>query len=144
MGIATLYPAFGKSGHGSVLSREDFTAMTAIAEKEGVFQASESKVIRNLLNFKEVLVRDIMTPRTVLKTADAEQTIQEFFDENPTLRFSRIPIYEENPDNITGYFLKDQLLEAIIRGNGQKPLKVIQRTILVTQRDLSILIYLNS
>ena len=129
---------FGKSGHGSVLSREDFTAMTAIAEKEGVFQASESKVIRNLLNFKEVLVRDIMTPRTVLKTADAEQTIQEFFDENPTLRFSRIPIYEENPDNITGYFLKDQLLEAIIRGNGQKPLKVIQRTILVTQRDLSI------
>ena len=120
------------------MSREDFTAMTAIAEKEGVFQASESKVIRNLLNFKEVLVRDIMTPRTVLKTADAEQTIQEFFDQNPTLRFSRIPIYEENPDNITGYFLKDQLLEAIIRGNGQKPLKVIQRTILVTQRDLSI------
>ena len=95
-------------------------------------------MIRNLLNFKEVLVRDIMTPRTVLKTADAEQTVQEFFDENPTLRFSRIPIYEENPDNITGYFLKDQLLEAIIRGNGQKPLKVIQRTILVTQRDLSI------
>ena len=77
---------FYASGHGSVLSREDFTAMTANCtyswcyfEKEGVFQASESKVIRNLLNFKEVLVQDIMTPRTVLKTADAEQTIQEFF-----------------------------------------------------------------
>lgn len=129
---------FGKGEHGSVLSREDFTAMTDIAEKEGVFQESESKVIRNLLNFKEVLVRDIMTPRTVLKSADEEQTIQEFFDENPNLRFSRIPIYAENPDNITGYFLKDQLLEAIINGNSGNPLKEIKRTILVTKRDLPI------
>jgi CBS domain containing-hemolysin-like protein len=128
----------GDKGHGSVLSREDFTAMTDIAEQEGVFQESESKVIRNLLNFKEVLVRDIMTPRTVLKSADEEQTIQGFFDEHPMLRFSRIPIYEGNPDNITGYFLKDQLLEAIIKGNGEQPLKEIKRTILVTKRDLPI------
>lgn len=129
---------FGKGGHGSVLSREDFTAMTDIAEKEGVFQESESKVIKNLLNFKEVLVRDIMTPRTVLKTADEEQTIQEFFDENPNLHFSRIPIYGDNPDNITGYFLKNDMMEAIIKGNGKKPLKEIKRVILVTKRDLPI------
>ncbi len=129
---------FGKGGHGSVLSREDFTAMADIAEQEGVFQESESKVIKNLLNFKEVLVRDIMTPRTVLKTANEEQTIQEFFDENPMLRFSRIPIYAEQSDNITGYFLKDQLLEAIIKGNGDQPLKNIKRSILVTKRSLPI------
>ncbi len=129
---------FGKGGHGSVLSREDFTAMADIAEQEGVFQESESKVIKNLLNFKEVLVRDIMTPRTVLKTANEEQTIQEFFDENPMLRFSRIPIYAEQSDNITGYFLKDQLLEAIIKGNGAQPLKNIKRSILVTKRSLPI------
>ena len=129
---------FGKGGHGSVLSREDFTAMTDIAEKEGVFQESESKVIKNLLNFKEVLVRDIMTPRTVLKTADEEQTIQEFFDENPNLHFSRIPIYADNPDNITGYFLKNDMMEAIIKGNGKKPLKEIKRVILVTKRELPI------
>ena len=129
---------FGKGGHGSVLSREDFTAMTEIAQQEGVFQESESKVIKNLLNFKEVLVRDIMTPRTVLKTADASQGIQDFFDENPNLRFSRIPLYEENPDNITGYFLKDQLLEAIIKGKGDQPLKEIKRSILVTNRNLPI------
>ena len=128
----------GGKGHGSVLSRESFMAMTDIAEQEGVFQESESKVIKNLLSFKEVLVRNIMTPRTVLKTADEEQSIQEFFTENPNLRFSRIPIYGENPDNITGYFLKDQLLEAIIKGDGEKPLKEIQRTILVTNRDLPI------
>lgn len=129
---------FGKGAHGSVLSREDFTAMTDIAEQEGVFQESESKVIKNLLSFKEVQVKDIMTPRTVLKSANEEQTIQAFFDEHPMLRFSRIPIYQGNSDNITGYFLKDQLLEAIINGNGDKPLSEIKRTILVTKRDLPI------
>lgn len=129
---------FGKGGHGSILSREDFTAMTDIAQQEGVFQESESKVIKNLLSFKEVLVRDIMTPRTVLKTANELQTIQEFFNDNPTLRFSRIPIYEENADNITGYILKDHLLEAIIKGNGNKTLSEIKRNILVTNRDLPI------
>ena len=129
---------FGKGAHESILSREEFTAMTDIAEQEGVFQESESKVIKNLLNFKEVHVKDIMTPRTVLKSADESQTIQEFFDENPNLRFSRIPVFEDNPDNITGYFLKDQLLESIIKGNGNKKLKEIKRTILVTNRNLPI------
>lgn len=129
---------FGKGGHGSVLSREDFTAMTDIAQQEGVFQESESKVIKNLLNFKEVQVKDIMTPRIVLKTADETMTIQEFFNENPNLRFSRIPVYLENTDNITGYFLKDQLLEAIINGDGTKPISEIKRNILVTRRNLPI------
>lgn len=129
---------FGKPAHTSVLSRETFSAMTDIAEREGVFVASESKVIKNLLNFKEVLVKDIMTPRTVLKSTDETQTIQEFFDYNPNLRFSRVPLYEGNTDHITGYFLKNQLLEAIINGNGDKQLKEIKRTILITQRDLPI------
>lgn len=128
----------GKSSHGSVLSREDFTAMTDIAEEEGVFQEAESKVIRNMLNFKEVKVKDIMTPRTVLKTADESKSIQSFFDENKTLRFSRIPIFSNNSDEITGYFLKDDLYKAIIDGNGAKELKTIKRAILITRRDLSI------
>jgi len=128
----------GKSSHGSVLSREDFTAMTDIAEEEGVFQEGESKVIRNMLNFKEVKVKDIMTPRTVLKTADESQTIQSFFDENKTLRFSRIPIFSGKSDEITGYFLKDDLYKAIIDGNGAEELKTIKRAILITKRGLSI------
>ena len=69
-----------KGEHGSVLSREDFTAMTDIAEEEGVFEESESKVIRNLLTFDEIEAKDIMTPRTVMKLASEETTIQEFFD----------------------------------------------------------------
>lgn len=130
---------FGKGAHGeSVLSREDFSVMTDIAEQEGVFKESESKVIRNMIGFKEVQAKHIMTPRTVLKSADENQTIQSFFDENKSLRFSRIPVYANNADNITGYILKDQLLVSLINNEGDKPLKTIKRDIVVAKRDLSI------
>ena len=130
---------FGKSKHGeSILSREDFHAMTDIAHEEGVFQESESTIIKNLINFKEILVKDIMTPRTVMKIASQNMKIQSFYDENPNLKFSRIPIYGSNTDEFLGYFLKDNLLEAIIKGNGEKLLKSIQRELLVTTRNLPI------
>lgn len=129
----------GKSAHGeSVLSREDFTAMTDIAEQEGVFQENESKVIRNMLGFKNVQAKHIMTPRTVMVIADENQTIQSFFNENQDLRFSRIPVFSENSDNITGYFLKDQLLLSLVNKEGEKPLTSIKREIIVANRELSI------
>ena len=126
----------GKKGHhGSVLSREDFTAMTDIAHEEGVFEESESKVIKNLLRFDEILAKDIMTPRTVMKIASEETSIQQFFDENRPLRFSRIPLFKERADNITGFFLKDELMEAIINKQGKEPLSTLKREILVTNRS---------
>ena len=128
----------GGKGHGSILSREGFLVMTEMAEKDGVFQKNESKVIRNLLGFKNIKVNDVMTPRTVLEIADESQTIQEFYNEHKNLRFSRIPVFAENPDEITGYILKDNLLEGIINGNGTDTLASIKRNILITNRDLSI------
>ncbi|MBE7689128.1 CNNM domain-containing protein [Tenacibaculum piscium] len=127
-----------KGGHGSVLSREDFSVMTDIAEQEGVFHENESNVIRNMLNFKDIQVKDIMTPRTVIKTADENQTIQSFFDANKSLHFSRIPVFNQNPDTITGYILKDQLFLALIDQKGNEPLKTIKRDIIIADRDLSI------
>ncbi|TRZ45959.1 CNNM domain-containing protein [Robertkochia solimangrovi] len=126
----------GKHAHGSVFNREDFTAMADIAQEEGVFQESESNFIKNLVRFNEIQAKDIMTPRTVIKTASADQTIEAFFKENPKLRFSRIPIYQEKMDNITGFVLKDQVLEEMINGNGHNPLSTLNREILVTKRSI--------
>lgn len=123
-----------KGGHGSVLSREDFTAMADIAEEEGVFHQSESTVIRNLLTFSEIQAKDVMTPRTVMKIASEDTTIQDFFEAHRPLRFSRIPVFKDRADNITGFFLKDELLEAIINNKGEETLSTIRREILVTNR----------
>lgn len=128
----------GKGAHGSILSREDFHAMTDIAQKEGVFEESEGAIIKNLLSFKEVLAKDIMTPRTVMIIASEEMTIQAFFEKYPKLQFSRIPIYNTTSDNITGFILKSEVLEEIIIGNGNDKLSKIKREILVTNRNLPI------
>jgi CBS domain containing-hemolysin-like protein len=129
---------FGK-GHGeSVLSREDFHTMTDIAHEEGVFEESESIVIKNLLNFKKIIAKDVMTPRTVIKIAPEDQNIKDFFEENKDLRFSRIPIYKSKSDNITGYILKDDVFREMAEGKVEQKLTDLKRTLLVVDRNVAI------
>lgn len=128
----------GKSGHGSVLSREDFSAMADIAKEEGVFEESESKVIKNLLNFKAIYAKDIMTPRSVMKMASQKENIKDFFEANVNLRFSRVPIFDDKPDNITGYILKDDVYKNLAQGEDGKVLLDLKRTILVVDRNVPI------
>ena len=127
-----------KDKNRSVFSRADFNAMVAIGSKEGVFQENESKIITNLMKFDKVFVRDIMTPRMVVKAAPENMTINEFFKKNKELRFSRIPIYEERIDNVNGFFLKDQLLTKIINNQGDSPLESIRRDILIVHEQMPI------
>lgn len=116
----------------SVLSRADFTAMAEIVTKEGILHHDESRLINNVLRFNMVQANHIMTPRTVIKAAPEQQTIQEFFDNSANLRFSRIPLYDQSIDKITGYVLKDVILHRMIKGDGNLPLSVIKRPIQAT------------
>ncbi|UJH68948.1 CNNM domain-containing protein [Allomuricauda sp. SCSIO 65647] len=127
-----------KNVHGSVLSREDFTAMADIAHEEGAVLESESKVIKNLLRFDEIMAKDVMTPRTVMKMASEDTAIKDFFEANPQLRFSRIPLFKDSVDHITGFVLKDEVLETIINEKGKAPLSTIKRDILATSRKTPI------
>ncbi|WP_346883775.1 hemolysin family protein [uncultured Algibacter sp.] len=128
----------GGKGHGSVLSRESFLAMTDIAHKEGVFMENESKIIKNLLTFKEVFAKNIMTPRTVMQIENQETTVEDFFNKNLNLRFSRIPVYSDNADNIKGLVLKDEIFKEMALGHGSKKLSEIKRNIIIVNRNLPI------
>jgi len=128
----------GGKGHGSVLSREGFLVMADMAHEEGVFQENESKIIKNLLTFKEVFAKDVMTPRTVMKAEDENTTVEDFFNKNLNLRFSRIPIYSDDSDNIKGLVLKDEVFKEMALDNGSKKLSELKRNIIVVSRDLPI------
>lgn len=130
---------FGKAGHGhNVLSREHFSVMAEMAKEEGVFEESESKVIKNLLNFKSIYAKDVMTPRSVMKTAEENTTLKDFFEANKTLRFSRIPIFKGNPDHITGFVLKEEVYKNLAEGIDKKQLVEIKRRLLVVDREVPI------
>ncbi len=128
----------GKTHEGSVLSREDFTVMTEVAQEEGVFEKSESTIIKNLLRFDRVLVKDVMTPRAVMKIASEKMTIADFYKDSPKMRFSRIPVHGDKLDHIDGFVLKDTILEEMINNNGDIPLSEIKRDILITERNTPI------
>jgi CBS domain containing-hemolysin-like protein len=85
-----------------------------------------------------VQAKDVMTPRTVMKTENENSTVEEFFKKNLNLRFSRIPIYVDTEDNIKGLVLKDDVFKEMALDNGDKKLSELKRNIIIVNRDLSI------
>ena len=130
--------ALKKDKEASVLSRADFTAMAELGKKEGVFDEGESTILKNVVHFDKVLAEHIMTPRTVVVTADETTTVREFHDAHPELRFSRVPVYEGSRDHVTGYILKDMVLRALVDGEDDKPLSSIRHEITAVKEDFPI------
>jgi len=125
----------GKSAHVSTMSREEFIAITNAAEQEGVFEESETTVIKNILVFKSVLAKDVMTPFPVVTLADETMLLSSFYEKHKNLHFSRIPVYKDKTHNITGFVLKDDILEEIVENHGKKQLSDLKREIFVIHAD---------
>lgn len=97
-------------------NREEFAAMAELSTREGQLEQLESRIIKNLLYADRVLVRDVATPRTVVFSLAASTTIKEYADNFQKERFSRIPVYRDEPEHIAGFVLRNDLLLAQARG----------------------------
>jgi len=120
----------------AAFSREEFTAMAELGEEEGVFEEKESRILRNLFRFNSLRVKDVMTPRTVIFDLPEDKTIGEVVDEHDEFRFSRVPVYDDDPDEVTGYVLKDEILLRAAQEEHDVPLEDLSREILVVQETL--------
>jgi magnesium and cobalt exporter, CNNM family len=127
-----------KDKNASVFSREDFSAMANLGAKQGVLDKEESTIMRNLMLFESVLARDVMTPRTVMVAAPENITVREFHDSHPNLRFSRIPIFEDSLDHVTGYVLKNDLLIRLVNKEDSTPLSAIKRDMIAIKENFPI------
>lgn len=119
-------------------SREEFAAMADIGAQEGQLEAKESKILKNLFRFQSSTIRNIMTPRTVVFALQQEMTIEEFFRDHHQTPFSRIPIYNYDRDDITGFVLKDEILLAQARGQNDARLKDFTREIKIINGNKSL------
>ena len=120
----------------TAFSREEFTAMAELGEEEGVFEEKESRILRNLFRFNSLRVKDVMTPRTVIFDLPENTTIGEVVEEHDEFRFSRIPVYDDDPDDITGYVLKDEMLLRAAQEEFDVTLEEMARDILVVHETL--------
>ncbi len=117
----------GKNAH--AFNRSEFAALASVGEKSGLIDPLESRIIRNLLAFGAIKVEDIMTPRSVIHAFDQTTTVVELLANRPKLMFSRLPIYDEDLDNVTGFVLKTDLLLAKANNHMDKSLESYKREI---------------
>lgn len=126
---AVLTKLLSRRGSELTTSREEISVLANIGTEEGIFGDRENIIIQNLIKLKSIKISDIMTPRIVVVIANEEMTLQEFLKNKDFLHFSRIPIYESNRDNITGYIFRELVFEKLAEDQFDLKLKDIRREI---------------
>ena len=111
------------------LSRDEISAMANIGTEEGIFDEKENKIIQNIIRLKNIKVSEIMTPRVVITTVDENMSLEEFLIKKEFLHFSRIPVYSENKENITGYVFRQTVFEKLAEDKTDLKLRDIRREI---------------
>jgi CBS domain containing-hemolysin-like protein len=140
--IVTRVVSRGKPVH--IFSREEFIAMARVGERIGYIHDNESRIIRNLFRFSSLTIADIMTPRTVISAISEDMTISEAFNLVSKSPFSRLPLYRNNMDDITGFILKEDVLIFNAQGRDDEKVKVLKRDIIVVSELMSLPILLEN
>lgn len=119
-------------------SREEISALASIGLQEGIFGDKENKIIQNLIKIKSIKIKEVMTPRIVVVTANEDMSMQEFLKNKEFLHFSRIPIYQDHRDNITGYIFRELVFEKLAEDQFDLKLKDIRRDIITFPEDMTL------
>ncbi len=133
---AIITKVISKNRQEQTTSREEIAALASIGTDEGVFTDKEHKIIQNLLRLKNVKVTEIMTPRVVVVVVDEKLSLKEFLKNKDYLKFSRIPVYSENDENITGYIFRQTVFEKLAEDRHELILKDIKRDIVIVPNSI--------
>lgn len=122
----------------NAVSREEVSAIANVGEEEGVIEQDENKIIQNIIRLDEIKAFEVMTPRVVAAIAPEKMTLREYYDSDAYDHFSRIPVYAESPEFITGYVLRDDALEDLAEDHFDTKLSDIKRSLPYFNEDTSI------
>lgn len=101
-----------KSDDSISLTKEELIESTLLSEDEGVLGEKESDVIENILLLDKIRTKEILTPRTVVFALDGSRSIKDIIENEPAIfKFSRIPVYEESIENITGIVMTKKIFK---------------------------------
>ncbi|MEE8450680.1 MAG: hemolysin family protein [Thermoguttaceae bacterium] len=123
----------GKDVH--QFSREEFTALADIGAQAGKLDAKELRILKNLFRFPSLCTEDIMTPRTVVFALQQDLSVHEVLQTHAELGFSRIPIFGDNRDEVTGFVLATDLLLNEHRHEGKAKLRDLRRELRVVNES---------
>lgn len=111
-----------------VFSEEDIMSMLEQGQKDGAIKEKGRKMIDSIFRFDDELAYEIMTPRTDVFLIDINDPEEEYIEELMKMTYSRIPVCEDEPDNIIGILnIKDYLIKARENGFENIPIRDILR-----------------
>ena len=119
-------------------SKDEIITIVNMSEKEGVLQAKESILIKNLFKLKNIKAKDIMTPRTVVFAFDSKTTLKESLKNDNLYFYSRIPVYNESIDDIAGVVFKQTILEKRVKKKKKTLLKDIMVPVHKVPENISV------
>lgn len=109
--------------HGYTVTEGELVAMVQIGAQEGAIEKHERELIENVLEFNDIEVADVMTPRVDIEALDVDMTLQDAVDYAIKHSHSRLPVYEDDMDNIVGIISIKELLKYFDKYSASKKLK---------------------
>lgn len=116
-----------KDDEALMITEDDIISFVNVGEAEGVIEEEEKEMIHSIVAFGETTAKEVMTPRTSMLAFEGNRTIDDVWEELMENGFSRIPIYEETIDNITGVLYVKDILEALKEKRTDVPIKNFAR-----------------
>jgi len=127
--ISTRLTKLFSKNKGNEITREEIIALASLGHKDGTLIQQENIYLSNILRLREIRTEEILTPRTVVHMFEDSTTVSDALNDPRTREFTRLPIYHEISDNISGKVIKYDLFQAERSGNGDKPLSDYAKTI---------------
>ncbi|MBN1448317.1 MAG: HlyC/CorC family transporter [Bacteroidetes bacterium] len=116
-------PFGGKPEMSRRLSEDEIKVLARMSHRHGSILETENILIRRVLQLDDIMARDIMTPRTVVFALKASDSLADVAEQLYDASVSRIPLYEEDLDNIVGLVHIRDLLTALAKGRTEKLLR---------------------
>ncbi len=110
--------------------RDEIRAMADLGQEAGVLHGDESDLMKNMLRFRDLKIIEIMTPRSVMYTLPENTNSETYLEMHSSSGFSRIPVYGDEPDDINGFVMKNDILMAHHRKGGDISLSELKRPLM--------------
>ena len=112
---------------GPYVSEEELLALADVAVEEDVIEREERRLIHSIIEFGDTVVREVLVPRPDMVAVEARATVNDAMEVVMAAGFSRIPIYEQGPDDIVGILYAKDLMRAVRDGRADQPVRQLAR-----------------
>ncbi len=127
-----------KNDEGTSLTKAELIESTLMSEDEGLIDEKESDIIENILLLDKIKIEKILTPRTVVFALDGTRSIKDIVENEPSIfNFSRVPVYSESIEKITGIVMTKKIFEQAL-GDNSVALRSIEKSIYTINENIPV------